>query len=64
VHVETVGYNQHGQVVCIFRRKVMVPTKDYGEARGNGGTPGSGGVAAGGEQPGRPEPVDYDKYSR
>jgi len=30
-------------VVCTFRRKVMVPKRSYGEARG-------------GEQPGRPEP--------
>jgi hypothetical protein len=29
--------------VLIFRRKVMVPKRSYGEARG-------------GEQPGRPEP--------
>ena len=33
-----------GKVVCIFRRKVMVPKRSYGEARG-------------GEQPGRPEPT-------
>jgi hypothetical protein len=44
VHVETIGYKQDGTVVCIFRRKVMVPKRSYGEARG-------------GEQPGRPEPV-------
>jgi acyl dehydratase len=25
VYVETIGYNQDGKVVCIFRRKVMVP---------------------------------------
>ena len=43
VHVETVGYNQDGKVVCIFRRKVMVPKDNYLEARG-------------GEQPGRPVP--------
>jgi acyl dehydratase len=43
VQVETVGYNQDGTVVCVFRRKVMVPTRDYIDARG-------------GEQPGRPEP--------
>ena len=43
VHVETIGYKQDGTVVCIFRRKVMVPKRSYGEARG-------------GEQPGRPEP--------
>jgi len=30
--------------VCVFRRKVMVPTRAYGEARG-------------GEQPGRPTPT-------
>ncbi len=44
VHVETIGYNQDGTVVCIFRRKVMVPKRSYGERRG-------------GEQPGRPEPT-------
>ena len=43
VHVETIGYNQDGKVVCIFRRKVMVPKSSYLEARG-------------GEQPGRPVP--------
>ncbi|GAA4431959.1 MaoC family dehydratase [Actinokineospora soli] len=43
VYVETRGYKQDGTVVCIFRRKVMVPKVSYGEARG-------------GEQPGRPEP--------
>ena len=43
VHVETIGYKQDGTVVCVFRRKVMVPKRSYGEARG-------------GEQPGRPEP--------
>ncbi|MEO7980101.1 MAG: MaoC family dehydratase [Sporichthyaceae bacterium] len=45
VHVETRGYNQDGVVVCVFRRKVMVPKRSYGEARG-------------GEQPGRPEPQE------
>ena len=45
VHVETVGYNQDGTMVCIFRRKVMVPKENYLEARG-------------GEQPGgRPSPT-------
>ena len=44
VYVETIGYNQDGTVVCIFRRKVMVPTKEYIDARG-------------GEQPGRPTPT-------
>ena len=43
VSVETIGYKQDGTVVCIFRRKVMVPKRSYGDSRG-------------GEQPGRPEP--------
>ncbi len=43
VHVETIGYNQDRKVVCIFRRKVMVPKQNYLDARG-------------GEQPGRPTP--------
>ena len=43
VYVETKGYKQDGTVVCVFRRKVMVPKRSYGEARG-------------GEQPGRPVP--------
>jgi acyl dehydratase len=51
VYVETIGYNQDGKVVCIFRRKVMVPTQEYIDARG-------------GEQPGRPEPTDREKYAR
>src|SRR6188768_3908068 len=34
VYVETRGYKQDGTVVCIFRRKVMVPKVSYGEARG------------------------------
>ena len=29
VHVETIGYNQDGKVVCLFRRKVMVPKDSY-----------------------------------
>jgi hypothetical protein len=41
VYVETRGYKQDGTVVCTFRRKVMVPKRSYGDARG-------------GEQPGRP----------
>ena len=44
VHVETIGYNQDGRVVCVFRRKVMVPKQSYLDARG-------------GEQPGRPVPT-------
>ncbi len=40
VHVETKGYNQDGTLVCVFRRKVMVPKRS---------------AASGGEQPGRPE---------
>ena len=45
VEVETRGYKQDGTLVCVFRRKVMVPKRSYGEARG-------------GEQPGRPVPRD------
>ena len=44
VQVETRGRNQDGALVCVFRRKVMVPKRSYGERRG-------------GEQPGRPEPL-------
>ena len=44
VYVETIGYKQDGTIVCIFRRKVMVPKRSYGESRG-------------GEQPGRPAPA-------
>ncbi|MFD7643766.1 MaoC family dehydratase [Kitasatospora sp. NPDC059795] len=44
VHVETKGYKQDGTVVCVFRRKVMVPTEQYLKERG-------------GDQPGRPEPL-------
>jgi len=47
VHVETIGYNQDGTVVCIFRRKVMVPKRSYLESRG-------------GAQPGRPVPQPRD----
>jgi acyl dehydratase len=43
VYVETIGYNQDSTIVCIFRRKVMVPTREYIDSRG-------------GEQPGRPVP--------
>ena len=32
VYVETRGYNQDGDVVCIFRRKVMVPKQSYGDS--------------------------------
>ena len=45
VHVETKGYNQDGVLVCIFRRKVMIPKRSYGEAHG-------------GDQPGRPALVE------
>ena len=45
VAVRTSGYNQDGTVVCIFTRKVMVPKRSYLDARG-------------GDQPGRPEPID------
>jgi len=43
VYVETRGYKQDGQIVCIFRRKVLVPKRSYGDVRG-------------GEQPARPLP--------
>jgi hypothetical protein len=32
VAVETRGYNQDGTLVCVFRRKVMVPKKEYAAA--------------------------------
>ena len=44
VQVETIGYNQDGTVVCIYRRKVMVPK-----------APADGGPEA--EQPRRPVPA-------
>jgi hypothetical protein len=31
VQVETRGYKQDGTLVCVFRRKVMVPTETYPE---------------------------------
>jgi len=43
VAVETRGYNQHGTIVCIFRRKVLVPRRPAGDALSV-------------EQPGRPVP--------
>jgi acyl dehydratase len=43
VHVETRGYKQDGTIVCVFRRKVMVPTAKYLGERG-------------GSDPGRPRP--------
>ena len=42
VYVETKGCNQDGGLICIFRRKVMVPKRVYAETTG-------------GEFPGRPE---------
>jgi len=51
VHVETTGYKQDGTVVCIFRRKVMVPKQSYLDARG-------------GEQPGRPTPAGTGEPDR
>ncbi len=55
VHVETIGYNQDGKVVCIFRRKVMVPKDNYLEAQGRRAA-GPSGAAAGQElaRPGHP----------
>ena len=32
VYVETKGYKQDGTLVCVFRRKVMVPKKEYAAA--------------------------------
>ncbi|SED55813.1 MaoC family dehydratase [Rhodococcus koreensis] len=43
VYVETRGYKQDGQIVCIFRRKVLVPKQSYGDTHG-------------GDQPARPLP--------
>jgi acyl dehydratase len=48
VSVETTGYNQDGVVVCVFRRKVMVPKAGYLTARG-------------GDQPARPRPQPRDE---
>ncbi|KRV51246.1 dehydratase [Wenjunlia vitaminophila] len=45
VQVETRGYKQDGTVVCVFRRKVMVPTALHVAEHG-------------GEQPARPSPAD------
>jgi acyl dehydratase len=42
VAVETRGYKQDGTLVCVFRRKVMVPTEAHIKERG-------------GDQPGRPK---------
>jgi acyl dehydratase len=50
VEVETRGYNQDGILVCVFRRKVMVPTERYVKERG-------------GDQPGRPEPASPEPPS-
>jgi acyl dehydratase len=33
VSVETFGYNQRGEEVCYFRRKVMIPKRDHAKAR-------------------------------
>ena len=56
VHVETIGYNQDGTVVCIFRRKVMVPKENYlGARRGAAGSADAGArpqLAGTGEQSG------------
>ena len=48
VYVETKGYNQDGVLVCIFRRKVMIPKRSYADKTG-------------GEFPGRPVLVEPDK---
>jgi acyl dehydratase len=33
VSVETFGYNQRGEEVCYFRRKVMIPKRDHAKPR-------------------------------
>ena len=38
VTVETRGFNQRGEEVCYFRRKVMVPKRDAPRSRGSGRT--------------------------
>ena len=48
--MQTIGYKQDGTIVCIFRRKVMVPKNSYLQARG-------------GEQPGRPVPQPDKNWS-
>ncbi|GAA4909481.1 L-erythro-3-methylmalyl-CoA dehydratase [Actinomycetospora succinea] len=47
VQVETIGYNQDGVVVCIYRRKVMVPKRPAAEGTDEAFTA---------EQPRRPVP--------
>ena len=47
VQVETKGCNQDGTLVCVFRRRVMVPKRSYLDARG-------------GDQPGRPTLIEPD----
>src|SRR6476661_5602159 len=42
IYGQTKGYKQDGTLVCVFKRKVMVPKQSYLDARG-------------GEQPARPE---------
>ena len=56
VYVETKGCNQDGVLVCVFRRKVMVPKRPGGDGPGGDVQGGDvqGGGAHGGEQPGRP----------
>ncbi|MGI8537930.1 MAG: MaoC family dehydratase [Mycobacteriales bacterium] len=56
VYVETKGCNQDGVLVCVFRRKVMVPKRPGGDVQAGGMQAGDvqGGGAHGGEQPGRP----------
>ena len=49
VQVETIGYNQDGVVVCIYRRKVMVPKRPATD---------SPEAALAAEQPNRPVPQE------
>ena len=52
VAVETRGYKQDGTVVCVFRRKVMVPLRPSKEGPGKDGLTDA---SEDGDQPGRPE---------
>ena len=54
VQVRTTGYTQDGTVVCVFLRKVLVPTAAYLVARGG---PQSG-------RPVPPAPVRYGRFAR
>ena len=59
VYVETIGYNQDGKVVCIFRRKVMVPKDSYLD-RARRRAAGAAGPAARQELAGRRQDASDD----